>query len=88
MKKLGITPVGNRVIVEQDKVETTTDSGIILQLENEAAQKYFVGNAQILKKLEVTNDSLKHNAKVVIPAGSELINVIGDLAGVLPIKNK
>jgi len=34
----------------------------------------------------VTVDSLKGNTKIVIPAQSELINVIGDLAGVLPIK--
>ncbi len=57
-----------------------------IKLENEAAEKYFIGNAQMLKKLEVTNDSLKNNTKIVIPTGSELINVIGDLAGVVPVK--
>ena len=57
-----------------------------IKLENEAADKFFVGNAQILKKLEVTVDSLKENTKIVIPTDTELINVIGDLAGVLPIK--
>jgi len=57
-----------------------------IKLENEAADKFFIGNAQLLKKLEVTVDSLKGNTKIVIPANSELINVIGDLAGVLPIK--
>ena len=57
-----------------------------IKLENEAADKFFIGNAQLLKKLEVTVDSLKENTKIVIPSESELINVIGDLAGVLPIK--
>jgi len=57
-----------------------------IKLENEAADKFFIGNAQLLKKLEVTVDSLKENTKIVIPTDSELINVIGDLAGVLPIK--
>jgi len=57
-----------------------------IKLENEAADKFFIGNAQLLKKLEVTVDSLKGNTKIVIPTDSELINVIGDLAGVLPIK--
>jgi len=57
-----------------------------IKLENEAAEKFFIGNAQILKKLEVTADSLRENSKIVVPAQSELINVIGDLAGVLPIK--
>jgi len=57
-----------------------------IKLENEAADKFFIGNAQLLKKLEVTVDALKGNTKIVIPTQSELINVIGDLAGVLPIK--
>jgi len=57
-----------------------------IKLENEAADKFFIGNAQILKKLEVTVDSLKGNSKIIVPAESELINVIGDLSGVLPIK--
>jgi len=29
---------------------------------------------------------LKNNAKVVVPSNSELVNVIGELAGVLPLK--
>ena len=55
---------------------------------NEAADKYFVGNAQLLKKLETVQNSLEENAKIVIPANSELVNVIGDLSGVLPLKPK
>ena len=39
MEKLGITPVGNRLIIDQDNLETTTDSGIILKLEHEAAEQ-------------------------------------------------
>lgn len=52
-----------------------------IQLENEAAHKYFIGNAQLLKKLEVTTDALKDNTKIVVPTNSELVNVIGDLSG-------
>ena len=37
-----------------------------IQLVNEAAEKYFVGNAQVLKKLEVTQASLEKNSKVVL----------------------
>jgi len=37
-----------------------------IELVNEAAEKYFVGNAQDLKKLEVTQASLERNAKVVL----------------------
>ncbi len=37
-----------------------------IQLVNEAAEKYFVGNAKDLKQLEVTENSLKHNAKIIV----------------------
>ena len=56
-----------------------------IMLVNEAADKYFTGNAQLLKKLETVEASLKSNAKIVIPTGTELVNVIGEMAGVLPL---
>ncbi len=56
-----------------------------IRLVNEAANKYFVGNAQLLKRLETMETSLKNNTKVVVPANSEIVNVIGDMAGVLPL---
>ena len=57
-----------------------------IRLVNEAANKYFVGNAQLLRKLEAVENALRNNAKIVIPAESELVNVIGDLSGVLPMR--
>ena len=42
-----------------------------------AASKYFVGNAQLLKQLEVTQASLEDNTKLVISDQSRLINVLG-----------
>jgi regulator of protease activity HflC (stomatin/prohibitin superfamily) len=59
-----------------------------IALVNEAAEKYFVGNAQILRKIQAMETALKDNAKVVVPTGSELVNVLGELAGVIPIKEK
>jgi regulator of protease activity HflC (stomatin/prohibitin superfamily) len=56
-----------------------------IKLVNEAADKYFVGNAQILRKLEAAERALVQNAKVVLPANAQLVNVIGDLAGVTPV---
>ena len=38
-----------------------------------------------LRKLEAMEKALRDNAKIVIPTGSELINVIGDLAGAMPV---
>lgn len=59
-----------------------------IMLVNEAADKYFTGNAQLLKKLETVEASLKLNAKIVIPSGTELVNIIGEMAGVLPLSIK
>ena len=56
-----------------------------IQLVNEAADKYFVGNAQLLRRLETVERSLSKNAKMVVPGDSELVNVIGELAGVAPV---
>ena len=37
-----------------------------IRLVNEAAEKYFIGNAQILKHFEMIENSLRKNAKIVI----------------------
>ncbi|OFW56609.1 MAG: hypothetical protein A2133_00095 [Actinobacteria bacterium RBG_16_64_13] len=56
-----------------------------IQLVNEAAEKYFVGNAQVLRKLEAVERALSQNAKVIVPGNAQLINVIGEMAGVAPV---
>lgn len=57
-----------------------------IRLVNEAANKYFIGNAQLLKKLETVQNALEENTKIIVPSNAELVNVIGDLAGVVPLK--
>jgi regulator of protease activity HflC (stomatin/prohibitin superfamily) len=57
-----------------------------IQLVNEAAEKYFVGNAQMLRRIQAMETSLKDNAKIVVPTGSDLVNVMGEMGGVLPSK--
>src|SRR4030065_2522714 len=44
---------------------------------SKAASEYFVGNAQLLKQLEVAQASLQNNTKLVISDQSRLINVLG-----------
>jgi len=44
---------------------------------SKAATEFFVGNAQLLKQLEVTQASLQNNAKLVISDQSRLVNVLG-----------
>lgn len=56
-----------------------------IQLVNEAANQYFVGNAQDLKKLEVAQTVLGQNTKIIVSEGTNLINVLSDATGV-PLK--
>lgn len=51
-----------------------------IQLVNEAAEKYFIGNAQKLKQLETMVESLQHNSKIIITKDGVNPNlIIGDL---------
>lgn len=71
--------------IRQAKILAAEGEAQAIKLVNEAANLYFVGNAQLLRQLETVERSLAQNAKVVVPGDSQLVNVIGDLAGVLPI---
>ena len=55
---------------------------------NEAAEKYFIGNAQVLRKLQAVENALMHNAKIVVPSNTQLINMVGEMAGVIPIEKE
>jgi regulator of protease activity HflC (stomatin/prohibitin superfamily) len=73
---------------KQSKILHAEGEAEAIRLVNEAADKYFIGNAQLLRKLEAMEVSLEKNAKIVIPTGSELVNIIGEMAGVLPLNKK
>ena len=70
--------------IKQAKILAAEGEAEAIRLVNEAADKYFIGNAQVLRRLEMVEKAFADNAKVVIPAGTELVNVVGDLAGILP----
>ncbi|MBN2198237.1 MAG: SPFH/Band 7/PHB domain protein [Candidatus Aminicenantes bacterium] len=75
--------------VRQARILEAEGEAQAIKLVNEAAQQYFVGNAQLLKRLETVEKSLAQNAKIVVPSNTELINVIGELAGgILPVPQK
>jgi regulator of protease activity HflC (stomatin/prohibitin superfamily) len=74
--------------VKQAKILAAEGEAQAIKLVNEAANAYFIGNAQLLRKLEATETALKSNAKIVVPTDTELINVIGDMSGVLPIRKE
>ena len=73
---------------KQSKILHAEGEAEAIKLVNEAADKYFIGNAQLLRKLEALEVSLEKNAKIVIPTGTELINIIGEMAGIVPIDRK
>ena len=63
--------------------------GDAIKTVNVAAEEYFIGNAQLLKRLEIVAESLKDNTKIIVPTDSDLVNVIGELAGTtIPITKK
>ena len=74
--------------IKQARILEAEGEAEAIKLVNEAAEHYFVGNAQVLRKLEAVEKSLQHNAKIVVPANTELVNVIGEMAGFLPLKAK
>jgi regulator of protease activity HflC (stomatin/prohibitin superfamily) len=74
--------------IKQARILQAEGESEAIRLVNEAAERYFIGNAQVLRKLEAVEKSLQNNAKVVIPTNAELVNVIGELAGVLPLKKE
>ncbi len=69
---------------KQSKILVAEGEAQAIKLVNEAANAYFVGNAQLLKQLQTVTESLRDNSKIIIPSGQSLINVIGDLSVVVP----
>jgi regulator of protease activity HflC (stomatin/prohibitin superfamily) len=69
--------------IRQAKILEAEGEAQAIKLVNEAAEQYFVGNAQLLRKLQATETALKNNAKIVLPSDKDLVNVIGEMSGVL-----
>ncbi|NLE91546.1 MAG: SPFH/Band 7/PHB domain protein [Elusimicrobia bacterium] len=74
--------------IKQSRILEAQGEAEAIMVVNEAAEKYFVGNAQVLRKLEAVEKALQNNTKVVVPGGTELVNVIGEMAGILPLKRE
>lgn len=71
--------------IRQAKILQAEGEAEAIKLVNEAADKYFIGNAQALRRIEALEKSLQNNAKIVIPSDKQLVNVIGEMAGVMPL---
>ncbi len=74
--------------VKRSRILEAEGEAEAIQLVNEAAEKYFVGNAQLLRKIEAMEVALGENAKIVIPEGSDIVNMIGEMAGIIPMPKK
>jgi len=74
--------------IRQAKILEAEGEAQAIKLINEAAEQYFIGNAQLLRKLQAMETALKNNAKIVLPSNSDLVNVIGEMSGVLPLKRE
>ncbi len=74
--------------IKQARILQAEGEAQAIKYVNEAAQEYFIGNAQILRKLEALETSLKNNTKIVVPSDMQLINVINEMAGILPVPTK
>jgi regulator of protease activity HflC (stomatin/prohibitin superfamily) len=72
--------------VRQAKILEAQGEAEAIRLVNEAAEKYFVGNAQILRRLQALETALQNNAKIIVPSDKDIVNVIGEMAGILPLK--
>ncbi len=68
--------------LRQAKITVAEGEAQAIKLVNEAADKYFKGNAQLLRRLQAVEQSLTNNAKIVVPSGTSLVNVVGELAGI------
>ncbi|GLI54580.1 hypothetical protein PM10SUCC1_00950 [Propionigenium maris DSM 9537] len=67
------------------KIKVAEGQAQAIKLVNEAARKYFVGNAKDLKRLEVVEESLKDNSKIVLTKEGITPNII---LGELPVRER
>jgi len=71
----------------QARVTRATAEAQAIQLVSNAAETYFKERAEVSKRLDVLRDVLAQQTKFVVPANSDLLNVLGlDDKGVLPVK--
>ncbi len=65
----------------QAKILEAEGEAQAIQLVNEAADKYFVGNAQLLRRLIAVETALSANAKIVVPSNTNRPPLVNSPAG-------
>lgn len=59
-----------------------------IKVVNESIRNNFTGQAVEYKKLETALGSLENGTKIIVGNDSNLVNVIGDAAGIVPVEKK
>ena len=71
----------------QAKILRSTAEARAIELVSNAAEQFFKERAEVSKKLDVLNNVLADQTKFIVPAGSDLVNVLGlDDKNVLPVR--
>jgi len=71
----------------QAKILRATAEAKAIELVSNAAEQFFRDRAEVSKKLDVLNNVLANQTKFIVPAGSDLVNVLGlDDKNVVPVK--
>jgi regulator of protease activity HflC (stomatin/prohibitin superfamily) len=71
----------------QARVTRATAEARAIEMVSNAAEAYFKDRAEMSKRLDVLNHILAQQTKFIVPAGSDLVNVLGlDDKAVVPLK--
>ncbi len=71
----------------QARITRSTAEAKAIEMVSNAAEAFFKERAEISKRLDVLNNVLAQQTKFIVPAGSDLVNVLGlDDRSVVPIR--
>jgi regulator of protease activity HflC (stomatin/prohibitin superfamily) len=71
----------------QAKILRATADAKAIELVSNAAEQFFKDRAEVSKKLDVLNTVLANQTKFIVPAGSDLVNVLGlEDRAVVPVR--
>jgi regulator of protease activity HflC (stomatin/prohibitin superfamily) len=71
----------------QARITRATAEAKAIEMVSNAAEQFFKERAEVSKRLDVLNTVLANQTKFIVPAGSDLVNVLGlDDKSVVPLK--
>ncbi|HET9325299.1 MAG TPA: SPFH domain-containing protein [Candidatus Eisenbacteria bacterium] len=71
----------------QARITRATAEAKAIEMVSNAAEQFFKERAEVSKKLDVLNTVLANQTKFIVPAGSDLVNVLGlDDKNVVPVR--